>query len=550
MAHSASKTVTAKKAPTTMGKTSAAPSWKENGLYLGLLCLIFLMSYVYIFDKKLDLNGDNFGYLNYAKAILDGKGYVSPYSPDYAPTNWFPPGYSALLATLMAVFGQNIVLFKIVNGVFYLAAILLVFFIAHRVTGNKPLAFTVSALLFLNSGLMRYATILMSEIPYLLLSTLAIYALLRLEDEIQLFKNKWFWLLVLGSVGAFYFRSVALGLVGGVLLFFAFRKEWKRAGAYVAGFALLYLPWFIRDHVHGLKSRYFNAMTVANAWRPEEGHIQTVGGYVDKMVTNFQDTVIKGFTEVLFPFVKVVDNSSAALYVAGILIVAMAFFGAWKTGKYRVFFVGYLLANIGVFLLWHSGNGSRYVWPVAPFIGICFFWGLYQVVTFVLRKWKVQTGVGVAFAFLAVGFLLQPKMKELHEMAVADYLPAYKNYFDMAKAVKEHGNKNMMVCCRKAEMFHYFSGTYVNTYEFSLDDRKVLEHMVRTNVDLVVLEQLGYSSTYRYLYPAIVKHPDLFQPVMHLTDPDTYLLAFNKEGARRWLAGAPAAQTGVPAAQK
>jgi len=59
--------------------------------------------------------------------------------------------------------------------------------------------------------------------------------------------------------------------------------------------------------------------------------------------------------------------------------------------------------------------------------------------------------------------------------------------------------------------------------------------MVRTKVDFVVLEQLGYSSTGRYLYPAIMKHPDLFQPVMQLQNPDTYLLAFNKEGARKWL---------------
>jgi len=146
----------------------------------------------------------------------------------------------------------------------------------------------------------------------------------------------------------------------------------------------------------------------------------------------------------------------------------------------------------------------------------------------------------MAYLLLLIGFLMLPKMKEISEMAKQDFPPAYKNYFQIAEAVKANGSPNMTVCCRKAEMFHYYSGTFVTMYDFSLDDRKVIAAMVRTNVDFVVLEQLGYSSTGRYLYPAIMKHPDLFQPVMQLQNPDTYLLAFNKEGAKKFLEGTPA----------
>jgi hypothetical protein len=520
---------------------------KNDLIYLVLLSIVFLISYSFIFDKKLDLNGDNFGYLNYAKAIFDGKGYVSPYSPSFPPTNWFPPGYSALLASLMFFFGDNIVLFKIFNGLLYFGAILLLYAFTRRITGNKPLAFTVATLLFLNSGLMRYATILMSEIPYLLLSTVAIYCLTKLEDDIKIWKNKWFWGLVLGSVGAFYFRSVALGLVGGVILYFLFDRKWKRMGSYVLSFTVLYLPWSIRDHAFGLKSRYFDAMTVANAWRPEEGHINTVSGFLEKIATNFHDTVIKGFTEVLFPFVHVETAPASTIFVLGVLILIVTFFGAWKTGKFRIFFGGYLLANIGVFLLWHSGNGSRYVWPLAPFIAVCFFLGLYELIRLILKKSKVKTGPALAFIFLAFAFLMTPKLKELNVMAKQDYDPAYKNYFEMAKAVKKNGSPEMMICCRKAEMFHYFSGTYAIMYKFSPDDMEVIRHMSENNVDYVVLEQLGYGSTGRYLYPAIIKHPELFQPVMHLQNPDTYLLAFNKEGAKKLLAGGATSAQPAPA---
>jgi hypothetical protein len=126
-------------------------------------------------------------------------------------------------------------------------------------------------------------------------------------------------------------------------------------------------------------------------------------------------------------------------------------------------------------------------------------------------------------------------LNEMHDFAVQDYPPAYKNYFDMAKTVKQQGNKNWVVACRKADMFYYFSGTYVTMYEYSLDDKEVIRDLLKKGVDFVVLEQLGYSSTYRYLYPAIVKNQDLFQPAMHLLNPDTYLFYFDKNKAKKKL---------------
>jgi hypothetical protein len=59
-----------------------------------------------------------------------------------------------------------------------------------------------------------------------------------------------------------------------------------------------------------------------------------------------------------------------------------------------------------------------------------------------------------------------------------------------------------------------------------------LKGLIDANVDYVVLEQLGYSSTARYLYPAIQKHPECFTPVMHLENPDTYLLQFDRDKAQ------------------
>jgi len=524
------KVVISSKSPVLESATS-----KNNWIYLTLLSFVFLLAYTYIFDKKMDLNGDNFGYLNYASSMLQGKGYSSPYNPDFAPTNWFPPGYSSMLAVLMFFFGDNTVLLSVVNGLLFLGGILLFFILLKKVTNHVPFAFSVCLLLLLNSGLLRLATILMSEIPYLFFTILALFSLSRMEEDVKIWKSKYFYGVLLSAVAAYYTRSIGIVLVGAIVLHWLFQKKWKRALGFVAGFSVLYLPWIVRNSIYGIKSRYFASMTAVNNWRPEEGQISTVSAFVDKMLVNFYDTVIRGFTDVIFPFMQVDTLSKSTVVLFGSIVLVLAFFGAWKTGRYRILFGSYLLGNILVFLLWHEGNGSRYVWPLAPFVAFCFFWGFYQLILILVKLAKKTTPNYLPYAFLVLAYFNLPNLENLHLQAAEELNPAYKNYFDMAKAVKKQGGKNLVIACRKAEMFYYYSGAFVTNYQFSLDDKAVIKHLIDNKVDYVVLEQLGYSSTGRYLYPAIMKNQELFQAVMHLQNPDTYLLYFDKVKARQKL---------------
>jgi hypothetical protein len=501
--------------------------------YIIILSVAFLLAYTHIFDKKMDLNGDNFGYLNFASSILNGKGYSSPYSPDYPATNWFPPGYSAILSLLMLFFGDNIILFKIVNGLFYLGGILLFFLLLKNVSKNVQLAFSVCFLIMLNSGLLRWATILMSEIPYLFFCILSLYCLSKMEDDVKIFKSKYFWGVLLSAVAAYYLRGVGIVLAGAIVFFWLLEKKWKRIGAFIGGYAILYLPWMIRNSLVGIKGRYLGAVLSVNNWRPEEGQINSVSGFLSKMLVNFYDTVLKGFTDVLFPFAHVDTLAKSTVIVLGGIILIVTLFGAWKTGKYRFLFISYILGNMLVFLLWHSGNGSRYVWPLMPFIAFCFFLGLYEVAVYIFHLFRKTVPEFLPYCFLILSFFMFLSLNEMHDFATQDYPPAYKNYFDMAKTIKKQGNRNWVVACRKADMFYYFSKTYVTMYTFSLDDREVIKGLVDSKVDFVVLDQLGYSSTYRYLYPAIMKNQELFQPVMHLLNPDTYLLYFQKDKAKK-----------------
>ena len=53
----------------------------------------------------------------------------------------------------------------------------------------------------------------------------------------------------------------------------------------------------------------------------------------------------------------------------------------------------------------------------------------------------------------------------------------------------------------------------------TLDMEEQISFLKRNETDYVVLEQLGYSSTNRYLYPVIKRYPNKFKLIKHIKSP-------------------------------
>jgi hypothetical protein len=503
-----------------------------------IVVVAFVFTYAYTFNSKLDLGGDNFHYISYARNIAKGLGYTSPFSATGGAVGHFPPGYSTLLASTMIILGENVQVMKLLNGLCLLASILFLFFIAKKISGNAMLALSVSLLLAFNSGLLTFASIIMSEMPYMLLGIIGIYALLKWDDQQKFYRSWNFYVLVICIAGSYYFRAIGITLLGGAFIHFAFRKNWQTMLALTGSFIVLYLPWVIRNNIHGIKSRYLGTVMTVNPWRPEEGNITSAGEFFEKMITNFDETVIKGFANVIFPFLEFnyTQPSGFGLVIIGLLVLGLIGFGAWKCGDLRYFFLAYVLGNIFIFMIWHGGNATRYVWPLAPVLTFLFFYGIYALVIQLVKIPQKQ----IALIPLALLLLLLPFWKSLdtlHQKVRQKHPAAYQNYFALAREVKRMpGADTLMVICRKPAMFHYYSQSFVRNYAYTLDDKEMLNHLLKADADFVILEQLGYGSTYRYLYPAIQKNQRIFRLVKQLKNPDTYLLAFDKELARQQLA--------------
>ena len=85
-------------------------------------------------------------------------------------------------------------------------------------------------------------------------------------------------------------------------------------------------------------------------------------------------------------------------------------------------------------------------------------------------------------------------------------------------------------------MFMYYADRTCIGEKPSLDDKEVMEFFRKNKVDYVIIEQLGFSSTGKYLIPAVQKNMDKFEIIMQLPNPPTnppgpatYLLKFKRD---------------------
>ena len=104
------------------------------------------------------------------------------------------------------------------------------------------------------------------------------------------------------------------------------------------------------------------------------------------------------------------------------------------------------------------------------------------------------------------------------------YEPKWNNYFETAKWFRKREITDVVVSCRKPVMFYLYSGTFTTKYKYTQDDKDLITDLRARKTDYVVIDQLGYSSTFRYLFPAIQNNSDQFELILHIEKPDTYLL--------------------------
>jgi len=507
-------------------KESTKDSSYEHFIYIAIITIIFLFVYGYIFDKKLDLNGDNAYYFVLGKALSSGEGYVNIANINKSPNNHYPPGYPFILSLFMHL-SDSIVFLKMMNGIFLLVSLFMFYYLFNYFSKSPKIAFVSVIFLALNSHLLLYGTMLMSELSFILFSFICLVLIQRTNFEHNLFKKPHLYLILLSLVCSYYIRSTGLALFVGLIVFLIIKKYWKAAIFIFTGFIALAAPWIIRGQNLG-GSSYIKPLVMINPYRAELGNAN-LADYLDRIFSNLSRYITWEIPSGTLPFVYAdyMGDVTFMDWVIGLVILAFIIYGLYKLGMKSLLIISYLAATFGILLLWPEvWAGVRFVLPVVPLLLFAFVIGLYHSIQYMFSRFKSKLKFN-ALILLIFGLIFFFPIDELHIRAREDYPRSWKNYFNTAAWFKKEGIKDVLVICRKPMLFHLKSGTFTTTFKYSNDEKEVLNDLKIRRAEYVVLDNLGYRQTYTYLLPAIENNLDLFEIVYELENPDTYLFKFN-----------------------
>ncbi len=505
--------------------------------YTAILLTGFLWAYNQSFDKKIHLGGDNAGYYILGKALASGQGYTNIQMKEKPPHNHFPPGYPVILATAIRLSSDHVVPLKKLNGAFFLLSTGLLFLIVYKLSDNIHIAFLTALFSIVNYHLLTYSIIMMSEIPFMFFSLLCLYLFIKTDFSKPILKNWIFLLLLLLLSFTYYIRSTGLALFVAFLLVLGIQKRWKYLTTLFVGFILLALPWYLRNKSLG-GNAYMNQLGMKNPYRPELGYMGLTDWFV-RIWTNLTRYIAREIPAAVLNFVETIDHMkplSSKEYLTGILLMAVMIFGLLKIKKHFKLIFFYLGTYFGILMLWPEvWFGSRFIIPLIPLLSFLVFNGIFEMVGYITRKiFKFKNAARVHMAIVLIGLLSifsysKETLSYMKFAAKADYPDAYKNYFELAKWIRDNAPDSSITSCRKGQLFHLFSGKFVTGFKSTLNTEEQVEYLKSKDVDYVVFDQLGYSSTGRYLFPAIKKYPKKFKVIKLIKKPDTYLLEFHPE---------------------
>lgn len=505
-----------KQAPKTTPKRSkiALEQLETTPWFLPVLGVLGLLMGFLLFDSNLSLSGDNAQFINLGRSLAAGVGFAETLGDTPTPHTKYPFGFPLLLAIVDTIIPNSLIALKGLVVLLYAISLPLIYkLIRHYAEPSVSLCVTLLCLV--STPLLNFSHQVMSEIPFLPFSLLALILLQRAHENES---TKTLLFAILAIIAAYYIRSAGIVLVGTGIIFFALHQKWKEAGIIAGGSLLLALPWQIRNRALG-GNDYINQLFSVNPYNSDEG-LLTLGTFIERLIANAQIYGLYRIPEVFVPSVATEPHFILGLIFTG-LVLYTVITGIQKRQLPAIFLICY----VGLYMLWPQvWSDIRFLIPAIPILFYAFLIGISNLV----QKFNASaTPKTIAIIFLIVLASNSVATHELHQRN-GQFPPNWKNYFEAGEWIKNNTDPNVRISCRKAFLIHAITNRKTGGYLFESPDA-IIADFEKRNIDIVILDQLGFSSTPQYLFPAINTNLNRFDVIHIVRNPDTYILRFKKK---------------------
>ena len=481
------------------------------------LGLCGLLMGILLFDANLSLTGDNAQFINLGRSLADGHGLSETIEGEPIPHTKYPFGFPLLLAITHIIFPSNLIALKSLVVLLYAISIPLTYLLIRRFAAPL-IALGASALCLASPLLLDYSHQVMSEIPFLLFSLIALLLLHRAQKSSTLSTLA---LAIIAMIAAYHIRSAGIILIATGIIFFALHKKWKEAGLIAIGSLLLALPYQIRNASLG-GTPYIKQLLSINPYRPEEGAL-TFTALIERILANLELYGIQIIPHIFLPSIYIHANYFVGLVFSGLILYALI------TGLMRD---GNMLAScispaiLGLYILWpHVWSDTRFLIPAIPILFYAILTSmdeLLQLLARALKKKARRTGVVLFFLFL-----LGSNIFATNELAksIGQLSPNWGNYFAAAEWIRDNTESDVKIACRKPYLMNAIANRKATGYAWKAPDQ-VIADFEQKGIGIVVIDQIGFRSTPEFLAPAVQAHENRFE-ILHIErNPNTYVLKF------------------------
>lgn len=254
----------------------------------------------------------------------------------------YPWGFPVLLMPMLAVFGMKLFALKGLNTIFFLL-FLVVFFQLTRTRFAPALSLFLTAILAFNPALLQAHDLILSDIPFLFFSTLALLLIEKNRKQTWAIGLVIFFAFSLRTNGLLLLAPLVVAQIQQVHSWAGARKDWARivtpyvSFAVLAGLLALLLP--------GGQESYFShfSMFTVEHWLANAGY----------------------YLRLPYEFFKDLWLGSVFFW----LWVPLFFTGVIFKFKRDLSLLAYLVVSLGLFITWPETQGLRFLYPLVP-IGV------------------------------------------------------------------------------------------------------------------------------------------------------------------------------------
>jgi hypothetical protein len=499
--------------------------------WVRILIIFQLVLLAVQFTPDLSTNGDDARYYLLGKAIHDGKGFRQIQHPTLPVEKTYPVVFPLFLS-FIDIFSDSILVAKIAQCLLG-ACVTLLAFLLFRVY-SKNLLIPMVALCAGSATLVQFSSSLMSEIPYLFFSLLALYLY---EISIANPKKAWlFWLTALISVFPMHCRSVGLAFSASWILTTLFTKRYRYAAAHAG---LLVVTVVIFHLLTSWENSYLIQIIQKNTYDPEAGFV-TPAEMVQRVMENIRAYGSVILQRSLIPFPFAASKGLQALVTWTFLVSILIGWVRSLFGPMR-FLSLYVFMYFGILLMWQTQwSSERFVAGVIPFLFFFLLFGLEGAVglfagqkkgTPFLARLKNAAAVAqrppaisraVVWTAVALTLVCNTAFATLCLGKSQVLGPDWKNFYSCADWMRTNTPPDAVVMNRKVELFYIRARRAGVMYSYSHDVNKIMREIDSSHVDYVVLDNFAWTATTRqYLYPVLQSFQNRFQMVYVLNNPPT-----------------------------